>query len=90
MRGVESVTANDLLDIFTSALVGENQEAKNFSCVPPVIVRVNTEMGRELGVIRSISKTPKGDLRVHVTTGTSISRAVVGKEQLEFPSRLLL
>jgi hypothetical protein len=90
VQGVESVTVNDLIDIFAPALIGEGGEAKQFSCVPPVIVRVNTELGQKLGIIRSISKKPDGDLRVQVAIGTSTSIAVVGTEKLEFPSRLFL
>ena len=90
VRGAEFVAANDLLDIFASALIGDNLKVKKFSCVPPVIVRINTESGLELGIVRSVSKKPNGDLRVHVTTGTTVSRIVVGKELLEVPSRFFL
>ena len=90
LGGAEFVAANDLLAIFASALNGDNLKVTEFSCVPPVIVKINTESGLELGIVRSVSKKPNGDLRVHVTTGTTVSRIVVGKELLEVPSRSFL
>lgn len=90
IKGAEVINANDLAaDLLSQAMLGANRVDGIFILVDPIIARVDTEQGKVLGTVHAVSRGWEGDLRVHVRTGTSVSRLFTANDTLEVSGKLL-